>query len=827
MMDVKMPQSPLNSMLVDASLVDSGSIDMPADERPPVLFRRAVSSLVITGYLMMTMGQSYASSVVPFNGDVELDRTKFVQTIVDADEKNDDEATDSTGHSPGSTPEKVHPEPLSGGGGDVKDDHQHPFSSRVAPAPTDIMTPEEEETLKADIVTYIKDKTRTNITYRDMALTAGGLALAGMFIYFYGAEGARKAWIQGTLNTIVTAKEGYEWLRIDPTYEDWFDGSISFQNYNMPIALSPYILYRCQELMKRLFPTAVESKLKQRFSTPVEAVLGAGVMAAAISVAFQVAFDFYKGSIKDYQKYTQTMTPFLFAFIFMDMWLRYDDLKTWAFKMVGIKKFDTAGIDVKRAAVTRSLHKKEGDINKQLRSHDEHLYKQLDERNRLLQEQGQLKPLMDTLLNDGNVWQLPIENEAVSALERGQSHVIDLKQLTTRPKMPKFGYAVGLTLGALIWYFKFSSSRYSLNALSQVSFSKDKLDQVGDAAVFDINVAANEAFLDGTESIWRNAMRDVNGTIILNQPALDNWFNRCRKSAEVKEIVDDPDYGKLTYISFTRCEGVGREVLWGVTDLENDLLPEMAAATWNFMNGWYGDAAGVKNENNDDAYLVDIPDTDVKSSVNGFSIGLGVVSATAIALLTAKTGYEFVDRVKNSFVPNPSHILRGKHNRWVNGAVMAFALPESALYTLTTGVGAWRSMWDMDMNRTLLWVIAGGVMAAAIANVYGEFDDYYTRFYYDFMYPYGVLPITAVSHATQNVINQRKVESVLTDIHETYKNDPTARALKAMDDYNEFSALIARAKPAVIYVIERQMPQKKRGGIMYVPTDSNQVASGY
>ncbi len=162
-----------------------------------------------------------------------------------------------------------------------------------------------------------------------MALTAGGPALAGMFIYFYGENGARNAWQQGTINTVITTKEGYTWLRINPTYKDWFDGA-SFQDYNMPIALSPYILYRCQELMKRLFPTAVESKLKQRFSTPVEAILGAGVMVAAISIAFQAAFDFYKGSIKEYKNYTQMMTPFLFVFIFMDMWLRYDDLKTWA-----------------------------------------------------------------------------------------------------------------------------------------------------------------------------------------------------------------------------------------------------------------------------------------------------------------------------------------------------------------------------------------------------------------------------------------------------------------------------------------------------------------
>ncbi len=140
-----------------------------------------------------------------------------------------------------------------------------------------------------------------------------------------------------------------------------------------------------------------------------------------------------------------------------------------------------------------------------------------------------------------------------------------------------------------------------------------------------------------------------------------------------------------------------------------------------------------------------------------------------------------MDRIKNSLAPNLSHILRGKHNRLVNGAVMAFALPESALYTLTTGVGAWRSMWDTDMNHTLLWVIAGGVMAAAIANVYGEFDDYYTRFYYDTLYLYAVLPTTAVSNTLWNAIKQRKVESVLMDIHATYKNDPTARALKAMD----------------------------------------------
>ena len=634
-----------------------------------------------------------------------------------------------------------------------------------------------------------------------------------MFIYFYGAEGAKKAWYQGTVNTIVTTTEGYTWLRIDPTYKDWFDG-VSFQDYNMPIALSPYILYRCQELMKRLFPTANESKLKQRFSTPVEAMLGAGVIAAAISVAFQAAFDFYKGSINEYQKYTQMMTPFLFAFIFMDMWLRYDDLKTWAFKMVGIKKFDTPGIDVKRAAVTRSLNKMKDGINKQLRSNDEHLYKQLDERQRLLQEQGELKPLIDTLLNDGDVWQLPIENEAVSALEWGQSHVINVKQLTTRPKMPKFGYAVGLTLGALIWYFKFSSSQYSLNTLSQLSFSENKLGRVGDAALFDINVAANNAFLRGTESIWRNAERDVNGTRILNQPALDNWFDRCRKSTKVKKVVNDPVYGKIISIIFARCQGVGREILWGVTDLENDLAPEMADAWWNYMNGGYGADAGVKNENNDDAYLVDIPDTDVKSSVNGFSIGLGVVSATAIALLTAKTGYEFVDRVKNSFVPNPSHILRGKHNRLVNGAVMAFALPESALYTLTTGVGAWRSMWDTDMNHTLLWVIAGGVMAAAIANVYGEFDDYYTRFYYDTLYPYAVLPMATVSNTAWNVIKQHKAESVLTDVRDAYKNDATARALKAMDDYNAILKLMEQAKPDVIRMIEQHIPKKKRGAVI-------------
>ena len=158
LMDVNMQHLPLNLTLLNASLVDSGSIDMPADEHPPFLFRRVVSSLVITGYLMMTMGQSYASSVVPFNGDVELGRTKFAQSIVDADEKVDDEATDSTGHSPGSTPEKVHPEPLSGGEVDVKDDHQHPFSNKIAPAPKDMVSPEEEETLKADIVTYIKEK---------------------------------------------------------------------------------------------------------------------------------------------------------------------------------------------------------------------------------------------------------------------------------------------------------------------------------------------------------------------------------------------------------------------------------------------------------------------------------------------------------------------------------------------------------------------------------------------------------------------------------------------------------------------------------------------
>ena len=239
------------------------------------------------------------------------------------------------------------------------------------------------------------------------------------------------------------------------------------------------------------------------------------------------------------------------------------------------------------------------------------------------------------------------------------------------------------------------------------------------------------------------------------------------------------------------------------------------------MHGLYGNDAGEKNEDNDDAYLTDAPDANTKSSVNGLSIGLGVMSATAIALLTAKTGYEFVDRIKNSFVPNPSHILRGKHNRLVNGAVMALALPESALYTLTTGVGAWRSMWDTDMNHTLLWVIAGGVMAAAIANVYSEFDDYYTRFYYDTLYPYAVLPTTAVSNTLWNAIKQRKVESVLMDIHATYKNDPTARALKAIDEYKEFSALMDRAKPAVIRIVKDLMSEKKRGAILLTSTDSN------
>lgn len=88
-------------------------------------FRRAVSSVVVVSYLMLMMGQSYAmksSSVVPCDGHVELGNSSLVgkhQVLPFAanqgggkESHDDDQMTDSTGHSPDSTPEKERGESL-------------------------------------------------------------------------------------------------------------------------------------------------------------------------------------------------------------------------------------------------------------------------------------------------------------------------------------------------------------------------------------------------------------------------------------------------------------------------------------------------------------------------------------------------------------------------------------------------------------------------------------------------------------------------------------------------------------------------------------------
>ena len=222
-----MQQPPLNSMLVDVSLMDLCAADTLADKQSSFWFRRVVSSVVITGYVMMTMGQSYASSVAPSNGDVELGYMKPVgkhqivpMAMTDCDEKNDDGATDSVGHSPDSTPEKKGRGesddtvvgttiPRSSGLTDcIVDDvleidetqDIHPFHNKIVPSAVgDIETGEgghpdhrseqsdddespEVRAKKDDLLKktdeFISNVMRENITATDVALTVVPLALA-------------------------------------------------------------------------------------------------------------------------------------------------------------------------------------------------------------------------------------------------------------------------------------------------------------------------------------------------------------------------------------------------------------------------------------------------------------------------------------------------------------------------------------------------------------------------------------------------------------------------------------------------------------------------
>lgn len=545
--------------------------------------------------------------------------------------------------------------------------------------------PCEDEKVKA----FFAEVMRSDVSKEDLRKAIGAAILTVALGYVIRSE--VNWWINSFVNQFITTDVGYRFIYMNPYGNHFINDVINWQLGNLAVTLTPYIYKRSQKLLNLLpirylngDPTS--SDIRTKFGRVPEGVGIAAAVLCAGATSVSAAMQLYADTVIASAFIATTCAPFLATFLFIDTFLRYNDLKdsiyaylfinmaaTWA-KVAGWR----AKTDEEKAAAKAKEEKANQDalnrefldkalgegINKLGKMKDEGVIKREEELETLKKQPIKaVRKLLGKKVKDSAQLTQQESRTASNKLGLGAQELAQLSQHheevqqeeSSRKLKQRISLGLGEVLAGLGMYFTFQGTLGAAETGIQASVP-GKLGDVAIASNHDINMARYRVWREDTASIRSEPLTEVGGSYVnatyingtyvngtgtyvggtfVNVDALNSWWTKCVNSAERYQYVNN-SVGSSGFSFGYECPGVSF-TLNSWTANRGDLDSDMGLAWYPYIDGSNAGFAGIKGINTNDDELIKTPDIKLSADKEWAAYLMSGVRSAASGALTLKS----------------------------------------------------------------------------------------------------------------------------------------------------------------------------------------------